>query len=81
MYRYLKLDPEECEFYAVAETSDLANGERMFIEIDEVSIVLFNIGGEFFAIADVCSHDDGPVGEGEVVGMEIACPRHGPGSI
>jgi 3-phenylpropionate/trans-cinnamate dioxygenase ferredoxin subunit len=39
--------------------------------------VIFNIGGTIFAIADVCSHDDGPVGEGELHGYEIICPRHG----
>jgi 3-phenylpropionate/trans-cinnamate dioxygenase ferredoxin subunit len=30
-----------------------------------------------YAIADVCSHDDGPVAEGELDGHEIECPRHG----
>jgi len=39
--------------------------------------VIFNIAGQYFAIADVCSHDDGPVGEGVLDGYDIACPRHG----
>ena len=30
-----------------------------------------------YCIADVCSHDDGPVAEGELNGYEIECPRHG----
>jgi 3-phenylpropionate/trans-cinnamate dioxygenase ferredoxin subunit len=30
-----------------------------------------------YAIDDVCTHDDGPVGEGEVDGFTITCPRHG----
>jgi len=49
----------------------------MFVEIDERPIVIFNIAGQFFAIADVCSHDDGPVGEGRLDEFEISCPRHG----
>jgi 3-phenylpropionate/trans-cinnamate dioxygenase ferredoxin subunit len=40
-------------------------------------IVIFNIAGEFYAIADLCSHDDGPLGEGRLEGYEIICPRHG----
>lgn len=77
MYNYAKLDPTQCEFLEVAPLDELPNGERMFIEVDEQSIVLFNIAGEVYAIADLCSHDDGPLGEGDVDGYEIACPRHG----
>jgi len=40
-------------------------------------VALFNIGGEFFAIADVCTHDDGPLGDGEIENHQIICPRHG----
>ena len=40
-------------------------------------IALFNIDGEYYCIGDVCSHDDGPVAEGECDGFEIQCPRHG----
>jgi 3-phenylpropionate/trans-cinnamate dioxygenase ferredoxin subunit len=39
--------------------------------------VVFNIAGEYFAIADLCSHDDGPLGDGDLEGYEINCPRHG----
>ena len=53
-------------------------GERLMLEIDEFSLVIFNIGGKYYAIADLCSHDNGPLGEGEIgAEYEIACPRHG----
>jgi 3-phenylpropionate/trans-cinnamate dioxygenase ferredoxin subunit len=77
MYNYKTLKPEECEFITVANASDVPPGERLFIQIDQDPIVLFNIAGEYYAIADVCSHDDGPVGEGDLEGFEITCPRHG----
>lgn len=77
MYNYKKLDPAEVEFVAVGAAEDLPNGERLFVEIDEISLVIFNIAGEFFAIADLCSHDDGPLGDGDLEGYEIHCPRHG----
>ncbi|MGQ9488758.1 MAG: Rieske (2Fe-2S) protein [Armatimonadota bacterium] len=32
---------------------------------------------EWYAIDDVCTHDGGPLGEGELLGYEIECPRHG----
>ena len=74
---YTQLDPSECEFYEIAEKDDLPNGERLFVEIGENYLVIFNIAGDIFAIADLCSHDDGPLGDGEVEGHTIACPRHG----
>jgi 3-phenylpropionate/trans-cinnamate dioxygenase ferredoxin component len=77
LYNYVNLNPMECEFIPVAEAIDIPVGERLFIEIDEKPMVIFNIGGEFFCIADVCSHDDGPVGEGELEDYEVVCPRHG----
>ena len=77
MYNYLQLDPEKVEYIPVGEAKDTPNGERLFIEIDGLPIVVFNIAGKFFAIADLCSHDDGPLGDGDLEDLEIICPRHG----
>lgn len=53
------------------------NGSKL-VEIDFVRIALFNLNGEFYAIEDVCTHDGGPLVEGEIVnGHEVKCPRHG----
>ena len=78
MFNYMNLDPEKCEFIPVGPEHELPNGERLFIEIDGDPIVVFNIAGKYFAIADLCSHDDGPLGDGEIENdYEISCPRHG----
>lgn len=75
---YTKFDSEKLEYVVVAETDEILNGERIFLDIDDHSLVVFNIAGKYFAIADVCSHDDGPLGDGELAAeFEIACPRHG----
>lgn len=77
MYNYQKLDQGKLEFINVCSVEDLGEGGRLFIEIDDLMIVIFKIAGNYYAIADVCSHDDGPVGEGVLEGYEIICPRHG----
>ena len=75
---YTKLDPDKLEYVSVADAADLPNGERLFLEIDDFNIVVFNIAGDLYAIADICSHDDGPLGDGELESEHsIACPRHG----
>lgn len=77
MDNYDKIDPAKCEFVEVAAADEIAPGERLFVEIDGQPIVVFNIAGGFYAIADICSHDDGPVGDGDLDGYEVKCPRHG----
>jgi 3-phenylpropionate/trans-cinnamate dioxygenase ferredoxin subunit len=77
MFNYATFDESKVEFLEIAPASELPNGERLFVEIEGKPVVIFNIGGQFFSIADVCSHDDGPVGEGRLEGYNITCPRHG----
>jgi 3-phenylpropionate/trans-cinnamate dioxygenase ferredoxin subunit len=77
MYNDTKLDPDQYEFISIGFADEMKNGDRMFVRVDEHSIVIFKIANEIFAIGDVCSHDDGPVGDGELVDHEIHCPRHG----
>lgn len=65
------------DFVPVAKTTDLADPGRTVVEIDDRVIVLLHVGGEFFALDDVCTHDDGPLSEGTIDDHTIACPRHG----
>ncbi len=65
------------QFVTVAHTADIPPGERDVFEIDGLYIAVFNVGGTYYAIEDVCTHDDGPLAEGELYGYEIECPRHG----
>ncbi len=64
-------------FVKVAKTSDLAPGEKMLVEYYGTPVGLFNIGGKYYAIEDICTHDGGPLVEGELHGEVIVCPRHG----
>lgn len=66
------------EFVKVAEVDELAPGERIVVEADDgLFIAVFNVGGTFYAIEDLCTHDGGPLAEGDLDGYEIECPRHG----
>jgi 3-phenylpropionate/trans-cinnamate dioxygenase ferredoxin subunit len=65
------------EFVKVAARSELPPGGKKLADVDGRAIALFNVDGSFFAIDDVCTHDGGPLAEGELSGAEIECPRHG----
>jgi 3-phenylpropionate/trans-cinnamate dioxygenase ferredoxin subunit len=63
----------------VCAVDELAPGELRTVEWEDVEIMVVNCGGELLAIEDRCSHDDGPLAEGEVdpAKCTVECPRHG----
>jgi 3-phenylpropionate/trans-cinnamate dioxygenase ferredoxin component len=64
-------------FVKVAAARELPPGGKKLAEVAGRPIALFNVEGQYFAIDDVCTHDGGPLAEGELSGCEIMCPRHG----
>jgi 3-phenylpropionate/trans-cinnamate dioxygenase ferredoxin subunit len=63
----------------VCPVEELPPGSVKIIFADQLAIGVYNLGGEYYALEDRCSHDDGPLCEGdfdEDDGIAI-CPRHG----
>lgn len=65
--------------HTVCRIEELPEGARKIIEVEDLMIGVFNCGGELLAIEDRCSHDDGPLAEGELdcAAGTVECPRHG----
>ena len=61
----------------VAEVTELGPSEGKTVEVEGVSLALFNVDGTYFAIANACTHVGGPLGEGALIGKEVTCPWHG----
>jgi 3-phenylpropionate/trans-cinnamate dioxygenase ferredoxin component len=64
----------------VCPLAELGEGETRIIEVEGRKVGVFHCaGGELFAIEDRCSHDDGPLAEGEfdAAACTVECPRHG----
>ena len=63
----------------VCSAADLAEGEMKIVEAEGAKIGVFNCGGSLYAIEDRCSHDEGPLAEGEFnpEACTVECPRHG----
>lgn len=77
MFNYTTYDETMVEFMVITPASELPNGERLFVDLGDKPIVVFNIAGQYYAIGDVCTHDDGPLGDGVLEGNHVVCPRHG----
>ena len=63
----------------VCPVEELPPGEMKLVHAGEISIGVYNCDGSFYALEDRCSHDDGPLVEGEWEPDEcvVICPRHG----
>ena len=61
----------------VASVSDFKGVNKIVVDVEGVAIALYNVSGTFYATDDICTHDGGTLADGELVGNEIICPRHG----
>lgn len=59
------------------KTSEIAPGATRRVVVDGNDVLLCNVGGEIYAVEDVCTHDGGALDQGELEECRIMCPRHG----
>lgn len=62
---------------SVAAANSLEDGNVSVIEVEARRVALCRAGGTYYAIDDVCTHDGGPLDQGQLEGFQIECPRHG----
>ena len=67
------------EIIEVCPVAELPPGEMRLVEWEDLEIGVFNCAGNLYAIEDRCSHDNGPLAEGEFDSdnCTVECPRHG----
>ena len=63
--------------HRVAALSEIAPGTTKRVELAGLGMLLCNVDGSVYAIEDVCTHDGGPLDQGELEGACVVCPRHG----
>ena len=61
----------------VAAAGEIPEGGVKIVQAGSLFLGVYLIDGEYYAIEDRCSHDDGPLCEGDRDGFRIECPRHG----
>ncbi len=67
------------EFVPVAKVDEIPDPGSQLVEVDDRLVVVIHAAGNFYAIDDVCTHDGGPLSDGQLDPDQrtIACPRHG----
>lgn len=65
------------EFQKVAKVDEISDPGKELVEVDDTLVVVFHVNGAFYCLDDICTHDGGTLGDGELHDCKIACPRHG----
>lgn len=65
------------DFVPVVRVDEIPDPGKQSVIVGERVVVLCHVGGTFYCIDDVCTHDGGPLGDGCLTGFQLSCPRHG----
>ena len=63
--------------FSVARLDDVQPGRPQLVEANGTRIVLVRVKDEVYACNDTCAHKGGPLSEGKLSGVRLACPWHG----
>jgi 3-phenylpropionate/trans-cinnamate dioxygenase ferredoxin subunit len=64
-------------FMTVAKVGEIPEGGVKVVRVDDDPVAVFHVGGQYYALADLCTHDGGELSDGELDGHVIECARHG----
>ncbi len=65
------------DYQLACPVEDVSEGKMQLVEVDDRLVIIVQIDGKYHCIDDVCTHDGGPLSDGELQGCQISCPRHG----
>ena len=65
------------EFYEIAKTVEIADGEMRSYNVNGQDILLVNYAGKYYAIGAKCTHMKGDLSKGKLEGKIVTCPVHG----
>ena len=63
-------------FVPVGAAADIAPGKSATVQVDQTEVAVFNAGGTFYALENMCPHQGASLAEGWIEGTTITCPWH-----
>ena len=70
------MSEEEDDFVKVGDTNDIQPSQMKEVQVDGESICIVNVEGKYYAIGNICTHEGGPLADGNLEGYEVECPWH-----
>ncbi len=60
----------------LCSTDEVAPGTALKVEAEGLTVAVFNVGGEFYVIDDLCTHGPGSLSEGYIEDDVVECNFH-----
>lgn len=70
------MDQQESAFVPVAKFDEIPQECGKLVEVGDVEVALFRLGGTVYATSNVCPHQGGPLADGRIFGEQVVCPWH-----
>jgi nitrite reductase/ring-hydroxylating ferredoxin subunit len=67
---------ENLSFVKVAETSEIPTGKMKMVKLEDKELLIANVNGNYYAIANRCTHKNGDLSKGSLDGNIVTCPLH-----
>lgn len=64
-------------YVKVGQVAEFPVGSLKKVVFGGEDVLVANVGGKLYAIANTCTHRGGPLDEGELEGNNVICPWHG----
>jgi glycine betaine catabolism B len=65
------------DFKKTLKVNEVQSGQMKAVEFENETVCIVNVSGKFYAINNVCTHEGGPLAEGNLNEFEVECPWHG----
>jgi 3-phenylpropionate/trans-cinnamate dioxygenase ferredoxin component len=65
------------EYIKACTEDEIPEGKIKAVELNGVPIAIARYNGQIYAVDDICTHDGGNLGEGNIINGQVQCPRHG----
>ena len=65
------------EYVRVADKAELPTNKMIIVVVGGKEVLLANVDGSYYAIANTCTHAGGSLAKGSLDGSIVTCPRHG----
>ena len=69
-------EADEADWHPAGHAADFEDEDVEQIWVGETAIAVYRVDGQFYATADVCTHEHAYLSDGVVVGCIVECPMH-----
>jgi len=66
----------ESDYVRVAGTSEIPTGRMKMVKFLDREILIANVNGNYYAIDNKCTHQNGDLSQGVLEGNVVTCPKH-----